>query len=79
MGRTPEQTGVGGGITARLSLLPALAALGHDVTAYVNCRERVEHQGVTFLPLDEAKSIDADVLIAISTGGALSFAPIRAR
>ncbi len=76
-GRTPDASGVGGGITARLSLLAALAALGHHVTAYVNCAEPVEHAGVQYLPLDGLARIDTDVLIAISTGGDRSFVPLE--
>jgi len=76
-GRTPDQTGVGGGITARLSLLGPLAAQGHDVTAYVNCRERIQHGGVTYVPLDDVRAIETDVFIAMTTGGDLSFAPLR--
>ena len=77
-GRTPDAVGVGGGITARLSLLHALAALGHDVTVYVNCGEPVEHAGVRYVPLDHLHRIETDVLIAISTGGDLSLAPLGA-
>jgi polysaccharide pyruvyl transferase CsaB len=76
-GTSRDQAGVGGGITARLSLVEALAALGHDVTAVVNCGDAVTEAGVRYLPLDAVDRIDADVLIAISTGGDLSFAPLR--
>lgn len=76
-GRTPEETGIGGGIMARLSLLEAFAALGHSVTAYVNCAERIRHKGVDYVPLDQLESITCDVLIAISTGGDLTFAPLQ--
>jgi glycosyltransferase involved in cell wall biosynthesis len=77
-GRKPDATGVGGGITARLSMLAALAGLGHEVTAYVNAAERVTHAGVQYVPLDECRGIDTDIFVAMSTGGALSFAPLRA-
>ncbi len=76
-GRTLDATGVGGGITARLSIVTALAAMGHDVTAYVNCEAPITHAGVRYVPLDQAGAIDTDILIAISTGGDLSFAPLR--
>jgi hypothetical protein len=56
-GRTPNASGVGGGITARVSMLTALAALGHDVTACVT-RESVTHAGVR-IPLDQCAAIDA--------------------
>ncbi len=76
-GRIREADGVGGGITARLSLVEALAALGHAVTAYVHCAAPLTHRGVSYVPLDAASSIDCDIFIAISTGGALTFAPLR--
>jgi len=76
-GRTPDATGVGGGITARLCMVEALAELGHDVTAYVNCAEPIDHAGVHYMPVASATRIDTDVLVAISTGGALTFAPLR--
>lgn len=76
-GRTPDARGVGGGITARLSMLAALAAEGHDVTAFVNTVERVVHAGVRYIPLDELTRIDTEILIAMSTGGGLSFSPLR--
>ena len=78
-GRTPEETGVGGGITARLSLLSAMAELDHDVTAYVNCAAPVEHRGVRYLPLNRFDRADTDIFIAITTGGDLSFAALRGR
>ena len=36
-GHTPNTSGIGGGVTARVGLLAALARLGHAVTAVVNC------------------------------------------
>ena len=76
-GRRLDATGVGGGITARLSMLAALAAEGHDVTAYVNAAEGVTHAGVRYVPLDQLAAIDTDILVAMSTGGDLSFSPLR--
>jgi glycosyltransferase involved in cell wall biosynthesis len=75
-GRKPDAIGVGGGITARIAMLAALAAEGHDVTAYVNAAERVTHAGVRYIPLDECRGIETDVFIAMSTGG-FSFVPLR--
>ena len=76
-GRTRERDGVGGGITARLSMGEALAALGHDVTSYVHCEAALTHRGVRYVPVDETDRIDCDVLVAISTVGSPTFAPIR--
>ncbi len=75
-GNTPDERGIGGGITARVALLAALAHLGHRVEAVVNCAARVEIDGVTYIPLDEVAEINCDVLIGCSTGGALSFEPL---
>ena len=76
-GHTPDHIGVGGGITARVSLLAAFAAAGHDVTAVVNCPAATTINGVRYVPLDQCREIDADAVIAISTGGALTLAPLR--
>ena len=73
-GRTLDATGIGGGITARLSMVAALAAVGHDVTAYVDCAAPVDHAGVRYRPLDTLTQIDCDVLVAIATGTATSLA-----
>ena len=75
-GRTRHAVGVGGGITARLALAEAFARLGHDVQAVVHGDAPVVFNGVRYLPLDHCTHIDADLLIGISTGGALSFAPL---
>ena len=77
-GRTPDAIGVGGGVTARLSMVEALAALGHDVTAYLNCAEPLTHGGVKYVPLDQLTRIQADVLVTITTGGARTFEPLAA-
>lgn len=76
-GLTPDERGVGGGVTARVRILQALARLGHDVTAYVNCEKHGTYNGVRYIPLSHTKNIDADVFIAISTGGDLDLRPIR--
>ncbi|MEK6282026.1 MAG: hypothetical protein AABN95_16855 [Acidobacteriota bacterium] len=70
-GSTPDQTGVGGGTTARLRLAQALARRGHRVTVAGNVPRLHTYQGVTFQPLLEVKHIEADVLILNSTGGTL--------
>lgn len=75
-GRTPDATGAGGGVTARISLLSAFARVGHDVTAYVNCAEPSVIDGVLYLPFDRADRVEADVVIAITTGGELSLASL---
>jgi polysaccharide pyruvyl transferase CsaB len=83
-GRTPDERGIGGGITARIALLAAFAARGHRVEAYINCAARTVIDGVTYIPLAELRAVNCDLFIACSTGGALSFEsltniPIQAR
>src|ERR1051325_11376571 len=73
-----EQRGVGGGITVRLRLAQALAARGHDVSVICNCPRPLVHAQVKYLPLDEVKSLEADVLILHSTGDKLDFSPVLA-
>jgi|GEM_PF-273651 len=75
-GSTPDARGVGGGITARIALLTALARLGQRVEAYVNCAARTTIDDVDYIPLAELQSINCDILIACSTGGDLSFASL---
>lgn len=82
---TPDEEGVGGGITARVRLALALAGLGHEVTVVGHVPRPHTHGGATFLPLetkDEKRA--ADVLLMISSGGQLDLAsatslPVRAR
>jgi polysaccharide pyruvyl transferase CsaB len=76
-GRTPDERGIGGGITARVALLAALARQGHRVSAVVNCSQRAVIDEVEYIPLDEGSAIRCDVLIATATGGDLSFAPLE--
>lgn len=76
-GATPDERGVGGGVTARVRLLRALARLGHEAIAYVNCDRPGIYDGVQYLHFSEATSINADIFIAITTGGDLDFDPVR--
>jgi glycosyltransferase involved in cell wall biosynthesis/ubiquinone/menaquinone biosynthesis C-methylase UbiE len=76
-GRTPEEQGIGGGVTARVRMLRALARMGHEVTAYVHCDAPGIYEGVAYRPLQEAQSLEADVLIAITTGGDLDLSPLQ--
>lgn len=74
--RMPERKGVGGGITARLSLAQALANQGSRVTVVANVPRRHTCDGVVYEPLDEVKHLKSDVLILNSTGGALDLSPV---
>ncbi|MEM4202776.1 MAG: methyltransferase domain-containing protein [Candidatus Methanomethylicaceae archaeon] len=83
-GDTPDDRGIGGGVTARVRLLRALASLGHEVTAYVNCERPAIYDGVQYYHFSEVTSIDADVFIVITTGSDLdlefvSKIPVRAQ
>jgi glycosyltransferase involved in cell wall biosynthesis len=74
-GRTPDERGVGGGITARVRMARALARAGHEVTQVVNCPGRECIDGVEYVPLREGRRIEADVLILNTSGGDLDLTP----
>ena len=75
-GRTPDQKGVGGGVTARIRLAQALARNGHDVSMICNCLRDEVHLGVHYLPLDQVREIDTDVLLLSTSGDPLSLEPL---
>ena len=77
-GRTPDRQGVGGGLTARVRLARALAALGHRVTVVANCRREGTFDRVRYVPLEAATQIRADVLVLNTSGGGLDLSPIFA-
>jgi glycosyltransferase involved in cell wall biosynthesis len=70
-GRTPDETGVGGGITARIRMAAALARLGHQVTCQVNCAQALVHDGVSYIPLAATAPAEVEVLMLNTTGGEL--------
>ncbi len=74
-GRTPDEVGVGGGVTARVRMGRALARLGHAVTQVVNCPRRETIDGVEYLPLNEATRLQADVIVFNTSGGGLDLSP----
>jgi glycosyltransferase involved in cell wall biosynthesis len=74
-GKTPDTVGVGGGVTSRVRMARALAKQGQDVTMIANCTKREMIDDVQYLPLDEIRSISADVLIMNSSGGDYDLAP----
>lgn len=75
-GNTPEEDGVGGGITGRVRMASALARRGHEVLMVANCPERTTIAGVKYIPLQEVHSISADVLIVNTSGGGLDLTPL---
>jgi glycosyltransferase involved in cell wall biosynthesis len=74
-GRTPDDVGVGGGVTARVRMARALARLGHSVTQIVNCPRYEMIDGVEYRPLDEAGRLEVDVVVFNTSGGALDLTP----
>ncbi|HMZ06806.1 MAG TPA: glycosyltransferase family 4 protein [Anaerolineales bacterium] len=71
-----EKNGAGGGLMARIRLAQALARLGHQPYIIANLTGSTVHKGVTYLPLIQADALkDVDILIMISSGGALSLEP----
>ncbi len=76
-GSTPDTVGVGGGITVRIRLAAALAALGHDVELVCNCSAACAFHGVRYRPLDGVNRIESDVLVMHTSGGGLDFTPLR--
>ena len=76
-GDTPYKVGVGGGITSRVRMARALSSLGHEVTMVANCPSAGLIKNVTYVPLDQVQSIDADVLVLNTSGGALDLSPVQ--
>lgn len=75
-GRTPDRTGVGGGIVVRVRLSAALAALGHDVTHVCHTPQEAHVDGVHYVPLDAPHRPPApDVFFAQSSGDRLDLTP----
>ena len=68
---TLNKTGVGGGITVRIRIAHALAALGHQVKLFVNCPIETNISGVEYHHFSTLKEIDTDIFIASTSGGAL--------
>lgn len=75
-GTTPSTKGVGGGVTARIRLAEALVRAGHRVEMICNAPDAVTVSGVTYIPLTQAGPRSCDVLIAMSTGGALDITDV---
>lgn len=75
-GRLPDTKGVGGGVTARIRLATALAARGHQVTLVCNCPNHEIYRGVEYIPLGEARSLRADILIFTTSGDGLDLTPV---
>lgn len=63
-GRTPEIAPIGRAESAFIGLAGALAARGHEVEVYDNCKEKMEHGGVRWRPLAGGLPGAADLYIA---------------
>lgn len=74
-GRSPDEAGVGGGVTARVRMAAALAVLGHEVAVIANCGARAAYDGVEYIPLEDKPPSNADVLVLNTTGGDLDLSP----
>lgn len=74
--KTPDRVGVGGGVTGRLRLAQALAAIGNKVTVVANVPRTHTYRGVLYKRLSEVRRIDSDILILNSSGGALDLGPV---
>jgi glycosyltransferase involved in cell wall biosynthesis len=75
-GTTPDQAGVGGGLTVRIRIAAALARRGHRVSVVCNCSRETVHRGVLYRPLEKVDRIQADVLVMHSSGGAIDLTPL---
>lgn len=72
----PDKKGVGGGLMARLRLAEALTRLGHHVKLIANVTHPHVYRGVEYIPLQQANQRQkTDILILITSGGALSLEP----
>jgi glycosyltransferase involved in cell wall biosynthesis len=68
---TLNEHGVGGGVTVRVRMAHALAAMGNEVTLFVNCPFEGELEGVMYRQCSNFKKVHADVFIASTSGGGL--------
>lgn len=76
-GRTPDEVGVGGGITARVRMGRALARQGHSVIHVGLCPEPAMIDDVEYIPLDSFESAAVDVAVLTTSGDALDLSPVQ--
>lgn len=69
--RSLENTGVGGGATARVRIAHALARRGHQVTLYINCPRERTLAGVLYRHFSHFDGEAADIFIATTSGGGM--------
>ncbi len=75
-GNTPDQRGVGGGVTVRLRMATTLAARGHDVSVVCNCAAERRIHKVLYRPLDSVQRLETDILVLHTTGDKLDLRPL---
>jgi len=63
-GTSPGKGPLGGAESAVVAVCEALAARGHDVTAYTRCTEPVAHNGVAWRPIAGGLPTRADLYVA---------------
>ena len=63
-GTTPETGPLGGAESSVVNLLQTLAARGHEVAVYNNCRAALDHNGVAWRPIKDGVPETADLYIA---------------
>jgi glycosyltransferase involved in cell wall biosynthesis len=75
---TLDYHGVGGGVTARVRMAHALAAIGHNVTLYVNCpkNETIDH--VNYRHYLQLENVKTDIFIASTSGDGLDLSKLCA-
>lgn len=75
---TLDRTGVGGGITARIRTAHALARIGHQVTAFVNCPREETIQGVRYVHYSNLKNLETEIFIVTTSGAGLDLGNLQA-
>jgi glycosyltransferase involved in cell wall biosynthesis len=75
-GRTPDEVGVGGGLTARVRMGRAIARRGHRVVHVGNVERDKRIDGVDYLPLDEFSGGSFDIAIVTTSGDGLDLSPV---
>ena len=68
---TPDRSGIGGGVTARIRMAAALARRGHDVRVVCNCGRERSSGGVRYVPLQAFAGGKTDVLVINSSASDL--------
>lgn len=73
--RTPEEVGVGGGITARIRMSRALARRGHKVVHVGNVSFEEASSNVKYVPLDRFSGGTFDIAVLTTSGDQLDLSP----